>query len=140
MVRLSIAPMSRSASAVSWMEAKASLRYFLLAIANHLCQGPGLRQARDLPVVQREHFLGELLEGSQLVLLDVGGPILREAGDEERQLSPPVEDDRAEAAGCSLPFASNPLLDDPAAEIGIDQACLGVLDRLAQRRVADILR
>jgi len=31
MVRLSIAPMSRSASSVSWTEAKASLRYFLLA-------------------------------------------------------------------------------------------------------------
>src|SRR6266481_2162005 len=108
MVRLSMAPMSRSASAVSWMEAKASLRYFLLAIASHLRQGLGLRQARDLPVVEREHFLRELLEGFQLILLDVGGPILRKSEDEERQLAAAVQDDRAEAAGCSLPFASDP--------------------------------
>src|SRR6266851_325443 len=121
------------------MEAKASLLYFCLAMARHLDQGLHLLQALDLNIVQREHLLGELLEGSQLVLLDVGEPLLRETEHKERPLSSPVHDDRTEAAGGTLPLASDPQLDDPATEIGIDQAFLGIGDRLAQRRVVDIL-
>src|SRR5690606_20806812 len=82
MVCLSIAPTSCSASMVSWMAARASLRYCLsiaiylriLALINHRIQ---------VLIRQRQNVLCCLLEGGLLFVVNVALLAFREAEDEE---------------------------------------------------------
>ena len=62
---------------------------------------------------------------------------LREAVDEHRPRLGPIRDQRPIAAGAPLARPRHPLLDHAAAEIGIDQAALGTLDRLAEPGIVD---
>ena len=77
---------------------------------------------------QVEDVLGGLLECGLLVVADIALLALGEAVYEEGAVCLAVEDDRAIAVRLSLAGASDSLLDDTAAEVGIDQALLGPLD------------
>jgi len=61
---------------------------------------------------------------------------LAEAEGEDRPVSSPEQDQRAIAARLSLARSRDPLLDDAAAKVGIDQAALGPPDRIEQRGIA----
>ena len=47
------------------------------------------------------------------------------------------EDQRAVAAGLASAFARDTLLDQPAAEIGVDQAAIGLVNGRDKRCIAD---
>jgi hypothetical protein len=47
----------------------------------------------------------------------------------------PVSDQHAVAAGGALPATGDPLLDDAAAQIGVDRSVTAALDRLSQAAV-----
>jgi len=51
----------------------------------------------------------------------------------------PVSDQRAVAAGAALPLPRDPLLDDAAAKIGVDQATGSTINRLAQAPIRNPL-
>jgi hypothetical protein len=46
-------------------------------------------------------------------------------------------DQRAVAAGAALPAARDPLLDDAAAQVGVDRATTGALDRLPEAMIGN---
>src|SRR4029077_7855688 len=68
--------------------------------------------------------------------IDVVAFVLREPVQEHRPPEPPIGNHRPETDRAPLPRTRDPLLDQPAAQIGINQAVLRPLDRLAKLPVA----
>ena len=72
-------------------------------------------------LVQSEHLPGQHPESLEFVTAKVLLIVLRKAVDEERVLAPAKQHDGAEPAESALSSSRDALLDDPTAEIGIDQ-------------------
>src|SRR5208283_5634851 len=80
--------------------------------------------------------VGELVEGAreleislQLAAAEIALAALWEEMEAYRNLSPLVEEDRPEASRRTLAAPGNPLLDQMASEIGVDQTLLSPADR-----------
>ena len=92
---------------------------------------PVLDQRRELLVRQRQDVLSHLFEDRLFLVADVGLPALSESVDEEGAMRPAVKDQGPIAPLAPVPLACHTLLDDPATEIGIDQALLRAMNRIA---------
>jgi hypothetical protein len=88
--------------------------------------------ARNPLCIRRQPPGPDLAPRQQLVGADVFALVFRERIEKHGSGAGPIGNQHAVAAGASLPFARDPLLDDPATEIGIDQATGCALDRIAQ--------
>jgi hypothetical protein len=88
-------------------------------------------QRREVRVRQLQDMPRRLLEGRRFLVADVGLLALGESVDEEGAMRLPVQDQGPIAPGTPLSRACHALLDDPAAEIGIHQALLRSVNRIA---------
>jgi hypothetical protein len=79
--------------------------------------------------------LRSFLELFFLVVIDVRTFALGESVNEECPGSSPEKDDGTVAPRSSLPWPGDPLFDDPTAEIGVDSAHFGPINRLTQSRI-----
>ncbi len=73
-----------------------------------------------------------MLPVGELVGAEVGTLVLGEAEQEHRPVATPIGNDGAKAAALALPRPGNALLDEPAAQIGIDAA--SALSAIRSRR------
>ena len=137
-VRLSITPASDIPSAVSCTAASTSLLY-PLAIAVHLANRPTRQHRFKVGLAQREHFVCQIPQRFELPAPQVLPVALREPVDEERPFAPAEEHERTEPAGSALPRPRDSLLDDSAAEVGIDLTTPGPLYRVAPGLIRDPL-
>src|SRR5947209_7517437 len=87
-------------------------------------------------IVQQERR--ELPERSQLVLADIVSFILGETVDKHRPPARAKQNNRSKAARLAASRTTDPLLDDAAAQIGVDKSTFGIDDRLAQGLVAEV--
>src|SRR5581483_2336066 len=93
----------------------------------------------DLVLAQPQPGAALLAQVLELVVVDVVPVALGEAVEEHRPRAGPERDDRAEAAALALALAGHALLDEAAAQIGIDQALADIAHRLGQGRIVDPL-
>src|SRR3989338_1484659 len=110
-VCLLMAPTSCSASIVSWMAARASLRYFL-GIFYNLLKLSVCNQLTQLRVRQGQDVLGHFFELHLFIRADVAELALGKAVHEERQFTFAKKNDAAIAPGFAFAGAGDPLLDD----------------------------
>src|SRR5262249_29145239 len=96
-----------------------------------------LDQLFDLLVRQSQHVACRLLELALFIGVDVRPGAFRETISENRALSPAQEDDRSVSTRLALSWARDPLLDDAAAEVGIDLSFFSARYRVHQNQVAD---
>src|SRR6266851_4339105 len=137
-VATSMTPARRASSAISSSALVRRLACVVFAIG-YLLQISILKGLRKLPRIRPQPCRADLPKRQQLVAVDVLALVLGERVEEHSPRSRPVGDQRAVAAGAALPAARDPLLDDAAAEIDVDQATPGALDRLSQATVSDSL-
>src|SRR3989338_6186664 len=131
-VCLLMAPTSCSASIVSWMAARASLRYFLgifynllkLSVCNQITQ-LHVRQGQDVP----SHFL----ELRLFIRTDVAKFALGKTVHEERQPTFAKKNDAAVALGLALSGAGDSLFDDAATQVRINLSILRSFNRIPKR-------
>jgi hypothetical protein len=109
------------------------------AIALYLDPGASVDQLANLPCVIAHKLYGQLAEPFQVIVVDVVLVVLGEAIDEHGSRFRSIKDDCPKAAGPSLSWPWKSLLDDAAAEIGVNQSLLGSKDRLTKRFVIDPL-
>jgi hypothetical protein len=96
------------------------------------------RDARfDHFVTRKENLLGAGLPGRKLVQPNVVALALGKPIEEYGAHSVPVGNQGAKATGAALAWSRNALLDQPAAEVGIDQTTRGPLDSLAKTKIAN---
>lgn len=105
--------------------------------SNHLKQSLFTHLYFDLRLRQREHDLRDLLVDLQLGRAEVGLVALGKAKGEYGPLLVAKEDQRSVTAGLASAFTRDALLDQSAAEIGIDQSAIGLIDGGNKRRFAD---
>jgi hypothetical protein len=105
----------------------------------YLLQNPFVEGAVDLLRVRRQPAGSDLPQGQQIVRLDVRALVFGERVKEHGAGAGPVGDQRAVAARAALSFPSDPLLDDAAAKIGVDQATGGARYGLAQAPIRNPL-
>jgi hypothetical protein len=106
---------------VSWIAANASVLY-RLAIGVDLLEVVPRDQRAELSVGQVQDVFRSVLERRHLILAKVRSVAFGEAIYEDGALALAKEDDRPEALRFSLSSAGHTLLDDAAAQIGVDLA------------------
>jgi hypothetical protein len=131
--------MSRAVSSNSLVSRLVFALTFLAFVAmSHLNQGSVFEGSFDLLVAGAQERSRNLPEGDQFCITDVFTFVLGEA--EQKDGSMRAEpDEQSKAGSLALSRPRNALLDDPSAEIGIDQALLRTLDRRNQARIRDAI-
>jgi hypothetical protein len=105
--------------------------------AHHLNQSAGLHEFLEFIIVEGQSYFGRAFENLQVVLADVGLLILGEAVDEEGAFGLTIQNDGPEPAGPTGSGPGDPLLDNPTAQIRIDQTTLCPVHGLTQIAVRD---
>src|SRR5947209_1531913 len=125
-------------SAVSSSASANRLGFFFLVMLHLLYQSVRDR-ARERASTCLQPSLGDIAQGRQLIVVDVLALALGKAKEEHGARLGAVRDQHAIAARPSFSGPRHPLLEDAAAEIGIDQAALGPPHRLAKTRIGNPL-
>src|SRR5262249_55855540 len=99
-----------------------------------LRQRPGERR-----VIRLEPARGDFAQCRELVILDVRLCALGKTKEEDRASLRPIGDQHPVTARAALARPRHPLLDDPAAQIRVDQAALGTPHRLRETGIRDAL-
>jgi hypothetical protein len=104
--------------------------YFLGIADLHQCAGAH----RRLQVLSRKAEIeaGSLAKVLELGAADVFAFILGKSVEEDADLTGPVGDDSAEAAGPACPRPRDALLDDAPAQIRVDLATFGSIDSASE--------
>jgi len=103
-----------------------------LVIAVRLYQPPRGNRLIDLALAEAHVDARRLTQAVELFVVDVFLVALGETEHEDGALFRAEGNQRPVASRAALPSPRDTLLDDPAAEIGIDEAAGGALHRLAQ--------
>src|SRR3989338_5788552 len=137
-VCLLMAPTSCSASIVSWMAARASLRYFL-GIFYYLLKLSICNQLTQLRVRQGQDMLGHFLELRFFIRADVAELALGKTVHEKRQLTFAKKNDATVALGFTFSGAGDALFDDTTTQVCINLSILSSFDRIPKRISRDFL-
>jgi hypothetical protein len=117
----------------------AAFRLIFSAITN-LHQFPRGDRRFDRLLIERETKLSETPPFLQLIVLDVGALVLREPRTKTRRVHPGGRRSRCETRrSFPAPAPRDPLLDEPAAQIGINQTAFGGEDGFDKRRIRQSL-
>src|SRR3989338_1467939 len=137
-VCLLMAPTSCRASIVSWMAARASLRYFL-GIFYYLLKLSICNQLTQLRVRQGQDMLGHFLELRLFIIADVAELALGKTVHEERRLTFAKKNDATVAFGLAFSGTGDPLFDDTTTQVCINLSILSSFDRIPKHISRDFL-
>jgi hypothetical protein len=101
-------------------------------MANHLGYRPVRKHRPQAGLIHSKHLVRQKAERLQLVPPKVTPATLREPEDEETPFAPAKEQDRAKPAGAALSLPCDTLLEDAAAEVGIDRTSFSAVNGIAQ--------
>jgi hypothetical protein len=101
----------------------------------HLHKIASLQQLRELLPGQRQDMLRGLFELCFLIVIDIRPLVLGEPENEECEAPAPEQNNCPVTLRLPLSGSSDPLFDDPAAQIGVDAADLGPSNSLTQNRI-----
>src|SRR4051794_6152290 len=128
----------RRSPAVSSIASRRRLSVALVVMSHLLNRA--VREGRREAFGRRiEPIAGDKTQVAQFVRLDVLSFVLRESVEENGALSHAESDNRAISAGTPASRSRHPLLDQPAAQISVNESERRALYSLAQAFVADTL-
>jgi len=118
---------------VSWMDAYASLRYFLVIL--NLQKLAVCKERNQLRIGQIEHVVRHLLELPDFVVTNIPQVTFLEAKHENATITFAKKNNAAKSFGFTLAGTSNTLFDNAPAKISINLPFVCTLRSVYQRRV-----
>src|SRR5665213_298121 len=129
-------PLARISCAVSSSSSVSRLFVFVVVAMFHLYQKPVLEGLRDFIVISGEPRRDDLPQRRQLFVIDVVAFVFGEPEQKDCAIRP-ESDQHSKPASLTLPWPRDPLLDQAAAEIRIDQPTPCSFDRGHEAFIAD---